>query len=90
MKKGGSVLMAQPIEWLLTVQTAMLITVAGVLIYTLLMLRQELIRAAKLLHDLLTGQKQIDQNLRRAWERIDVVEAGQGEVVRRLDRLEER
>jgi hypothetical protein len=78
------------VEWLLTMQTAMLITVAGVLIYSLLLLRQELIRAARLLHDLLTGQRQIDQNLRRAWERIDMVEAGQGDVLARLDRLEKR
>jgi hypothetical protein len=78
------------LEWLLTVQTAVLVTVAGVLIYSLLMMRNELMRAAKLLHDLLTGQRQIDQNLRRAWERIDIVEAGQGEVLARLDRLEKR
>ena len=56
-------------------QTAALLTVAVAVIYALVLLRSELKRAASVLAEVISGQQQLSQNVRRAWERVDAVEA---------------
>jgi membrane-anchored glycerophosphoryl diester phosphodiesterase (GDPDase) len=62
-------------EWMDAAQTAMLIVIALVLIYFVHLLRNEIRRAASLLAQVIAGQQQLDQNVRRSWERIDAIEA---------------
>ena len=69
-------------------QTAALLTVAVAVIYALVLLRSELKRAASVLSEVINGQKQLDQNVRRGWERIDAVEARMSVIEERLNRLE--
>jgi hypothetical protein len=70
-------------EWMDAAQTVVLIVIALVLIYFVHLLRFELRRAATVLGDVIRGQQQLDQNVRRSWERIDAIEA-------RISRLESR
>jgi hypothetical protein len=64
-------------------QTLALVAVAVAVIYTLLLLRGELKGAAATLRQVIDGQNQLQENVRRSWERIDAIEA-------RLTRLEPR
>jgi hypothetical protein len=57
------------------VQTAALLTVAAAVIYTVLLFRSELRGAASTLREVVSNQTELDRNVRRAWERIDAVEA---------------
>ena len=70
------------------VQTAALLTVAAVVIYTLLLFRKELRGAASTLREVVSNQTELDRNVRRSWERIDAVEAQFKALVDRLQRLE--
>jgi len=70
------------------VQTAALLTVAAAVIYTLLLFRQELRGAASTLREVVSNQTELDRNVRRAWERIDAVEAQLTAIADRLQRLE--
>ena len=70
-------------EWLDFFQSVILIVIALVLMYFVHLLRFELRRAATVLGDVIRGQQQLDQNVRRSWERIDAIEA-------RISRLESR
>ena len=75
-------------QWMDTVQTAMLIVVGGVMVYLLLLFRQELKGAAGALREVVSTQSQLQQNVRRAWERIDALEAQFTALADRLQRLE--
>jgi hypothetical protein len=67
---------AQAIEnWLDLAQTACMLTVALALIYMLHLLRVEMRKAVSSLTLMLRGQSELDKNVRRAWERIDAIEA---------------
>jgi hypothetical protein len=67
---------AQAIEnWLKLAQTACMLTVALALIYMLHLLRVEIRKAVSSLTLMLRGQSELDKNVRRAWERIDAIEA---------------
>jgi hypothetical protein len=67
---------AQAIEnWLNLAQTACMLTVALALIYMLHLLRVEIRKAVSSLTLMLRGQSELDKNVRRAWERIDAIEA---------------
>jgi hypothetical protein len=70
------------------VQTAALLTVAAAVIYTLLLFRRELRGAASTLREVVSNQTELDRNVRRAWERIDAVEAQFTAIAARLQRLE--
>jgi hypothetical protein len=70
------------------VQTAALLTVAAAVIYTLLLFRRELRGAASTLREVVSNQTELDRNVRRAWERIDAVEAQFKALADRLQRLE--
>lgn len=63
------------LELIQACQTAALVTVAVAVIYALALLRTELRKAATVLAEVIAGQKQLDENVRRSWERIDGVEA---------------
>jgi Tfp pilus assembly protein PilN len=59
-------------------QTAVLAVVAMALIYALYLLRRELRQAGAVLRQVLETQTQLQQNVRRVWERIDALEARHG------------
>jgi hypothetical protein len=69
-------------------QTALLLVVAAAMIYALALLRGEVRQAAGVLRGVVNTQNEINQNVRRAWERIDAVEARMTVIEQRLDRLE--
>jgi hypothetical protein len=69
-------------------QTAALLTVAGAVIYTLYLLRKELKGAASSLREVISNQSQRDQNVRRSWEHIDMLEAELKKLAAHLDRLD--
>jgi hypothetical protein len=69
-------------------QTVALLTVAGAMIYLLNLLRGEVRQAAGILRGVVNTQNEINQNVRRAWERIDAVEARMSAIEERLNRLE--
>jgi len=68
------------LELIQAAQTAALLTVAVAVIYALVLLRRELKQAASVLAEVISGQKQLDQNVRRSWERIDAIEARIAEI----------
>ena len=81
------------------VQTAALVVVALGLVYALNLLRRELRSAGAVLRQLVETQNQLQQNVRRVWERIDAIEARHGiegdadtfiRMKRLLDALEPR
>lgn len=63
------------LELIQAAQTAALVTVAVAVIYALALLRTELKKAATVLAEVIAGQKQLDENVRRSWEHIDAIEA---------------
>jgi len=71
-------------EWMDLAQTVLLLVIAGVLIYFVYLLRIELRRAASILSQVTTGQAELNANVRRAWERIDAVEARMSVIEGRL------
>jgi hypothetical protein len=77
-------------DWFGSAQTALLICIASILGYSFITLRNAIDRGALMLRDVVGNQKQLDANVRRAWERIDAVESRQADVLARLDRLEKR
>ena len=95
-------------EFIDAVQTCVLVVMAGVLIIVAVRLNRAVTVAAEkiqgALGDLMRQQNQLQQNVRRVWERIDLIESLQGaqktfsptielkvmldEIRSRLDRLE--
>ena len=85
-------------EFIDAVQTGVLVVIAGVLIIVAVRLNRAVTVAAEkiqgALGDLMRQQNQLQQNVRRVWERIDLIESSQGkaatldEIRGRLDRLE--
>jgi hypothetical protein len=91
-------------EFIDIVQTAGILVIAGALVYVVLRLDRTLTMAAEKLQGALSNvmkqQSQLQQNVRRLWERIDLIESLQGaqkaaelktmldEIRGRLDRLE--
>lgn len=65
------------LELIQAAQTAALLTVAIAVIAVLALLRTELKKAAAVLAEVISGQKELDRNVRRAWERIDAIEKAQ-------------
>lgn len=77
------------------VQTTMLVVVTLAFIYIIQLLRAEIRRAALNLSEVIANQKELDQNVRRSWERIDAIEGSIGvhnqplkDIVARLEALE--
>ena len=60
------------------VQTAMLITIAGVLIYSLHLVRKEIQKSVASLSGLFRNQKELEERIERIWKRIDDIEMRQG------------
>jgi Tfp pilus assembly protein PilN len=63
------------LELIQAAQTAALLAVAVAVIYALVLLRRELRQAGAVLRQVMETQSQLQQNVRRVWERIDAVEA---------------
>lgn len=63
------------LELIQAAQTAALLTVAVAVIYALVLLRNELRQAVTVLRGVQQTQNELNANVRRAWERIDAVEA---------------
>jgi hypothetical protein len=66
------------LELIQATQTAFLVVVALAVIYAVNLLRTELKRAAELVRDAVKNQTELDQNVRRMWERVDALEARYG------------
>jgi Tfp pilus assembly protein PilN len=73
------------LEIIQAAQTAALLTVAVAVIYALVLLRSELRQAGAVLRQVMETQSQLQQNVRRVWERIDAVEARMGVIEKRPD-----
>jgi ribosomal protein S9 len=72
------------LELIQAAQTAALLTVAVAVIYALVMLRNELRQAGAVLRGVVNTQAELTANTRRAWERIDAVEARMSVIEERI------
>lgn len=72
------------LEIIQAAQTAALLTVAIAVIYGLVLLRREIRQAGAVLRGVVNTQNELNANVRRAWERIDAVEARMSVIEARL------
>ena len=72
------------------VQTAALLTVSIAVIYAFSRAGKELKQAGTVLSGVTNMLNELNQNVRRVWERIDAIEARFNDFAARLDRLEQR
>jgi hypothetical protein len=59
-------------------QTAVLLTVAGALIYAVVLLSRELRQAAAGMREMFRAQKELQDSIERIWRRIDEMEVANG------------
>ena len=87
----------RPDQFVDTIQTAGIVVITAMFIYVVIRLERALTAAAERIQRALGKQNQLQQNVRRLWERIDLIESSQrphelkstlDEIRGRLNRLE--